>query len=314
MREIPVNEIPQNANRKLIPSDNMSTKQPSKNGSQQTISMRESNDLPPVDQWPKRPFFFCVNTDAVGDTFNVPGYGDGMLPVGKPFDFESDLFKGQCLLRVAGVECDGDQELTDTFFANRRRKWQIVCQGKFKEELAVADVLYGTEFCRPFKNVPPKIIMKAIEKVLFLLSPHGCLNELSSDTPRVMSCAGSLSRTIRKDKPGDEPAITDIDIKEDCSLFGGKLENAKASRSKRQKHLSAPKNNYKFDTEHMYTFEYYDHLLDHANGKTDIYGIAKIGNKETLDGQAFNATVKTADGRYLWSFQKWHESCLKREE
>lgn len=288
------------------------------NGSSGTSPrMREANELPPPSEWPKRPVFLCVNTAVVGKSFKVPcleGNMDGPLPVGIPVEFESDLFKGSVLIRIRNVESDDKDEKTggNAYFDNRRRLWQIIVQGRFKEEIPVADLVNGTEFFRPFTHMPPAVISYPVEKLLLAFSGYGCINQIFTKTPRIMSCIGSFARTIRADKPGCEPKLKNIDIKEDCSAFGGVFSKKKqVSRSKRSKYLSMKKNNCNFDTDTVYTFEYYDHLLDFATGDIDLFGLARIKHANLHDGQPTNGTARTIDGRYLWSFQIWHEDLLE---
>lgn len=279
------------------------------------IAAREKDSIPSnTCQWPNKNIFACVNTAAVGASIKAKDYGDGPLPIGIPFEFESDLFHGKCLFRIRDVDAVEDKSgAYEKYFDKRRRKWQIVVQGKFKEELPTSELAQGSEFARPWTNMPPDIVLKTGEKILKTMSPHGSDNDFTSDTPRVMSCMSSNIRVMRKDEEGEEPDIMSLEIDEDCSKFGGKFSLAKekgktVSVGKRKKYLCDPKNGFKFDTEHVYTFSYHDHLLDIANNKIDIYGLAKIDMGEIWDGQPMNCTTKTTDGRYFASFQFWHKN------
>jgi hypothetical protein len=276
--------------------------------------MREGKELPPPTQWPKRPVFLSVNTPAVGKSFNLPDHDvNGPMPLGVPFDFESEIFKGQCLFRIKDVESDDQNSPNyDGYFDNRRRLWQVVVQGQFKEEMLVADVFQGTEHVRPFKHLPPYIITRPIEKLLALLSGHGCINELFTNRPRIMACVGSFSRAFRADEPGSVADIRDINLEDNCTAFGGIFKpSKKISRSKRSKYLSTPKNQCKFDPKLVHTFEYYDHQVDFSKGELDLFGLARYKHSRLLDGQPMNATCRTRDGRYAWFFQMWHEDLLE---
>ena len=244
----------------------------------------------------------------------VKDYGDSPLPIGIPFEFESDLFRGKYLFRIRDVDAVDDKSGSyEKYFDKRKRKWQIIVQGRFKEELPTSELIQGSEFVRPWKNMPPEFILKTGEKILKTMSPYGSVNDFTSDTPKVMSCMLSNIRTMRKDEEGKEPDIMSLKIDEKCSKFGGKFSLAKekgksVSVGKRKKYLSDPQNGYKFDTEHIYTFSYHDHQLDIGNNNIDVLGLIKIDLGEVWDGQPMNCTTKATDGRYFASFQIWHKN------
>lgn len=252
----------------------------------------------------------CVNTAAMGHT-TVKEYGDGPLPIGTPFEFESDLFRGKCLIRFRDVEVIDDKSGNyEKYFEGRSRKWQFVMQGKFKEELPTSSLMQGAEFAKPWTDLPPKPILFACQKVLGALSPYGSDNDFTSETPKAMSCMASNTRDMRKDKPGEEPDITSLYIEEDCSKFGSHFSKNKVTQAKRKKYLSNPKNGFVFDTDHVYTFSYHDHLFSMRKDEIDMYGIVKKKVSTIFDGQPMNATTKTTDGRYVASFQFWHKDML----
>lgn len=54
-----------------------------------------------------------------------------------------------------------------------------------------------------------------------------------------------------------------------------------------------------FDTETIYTFEFYQNLFDANTYSLDL-GFSKIGCSKVLDGQPIQWLGKMRDGRYLW--------------
>lgn len=102
------------------------------------------------------------------------------------------------------------------------------------------------------------------------------------------------------DEPGNEPNIMTRDIQEDCSIFGG-VFTKEVSTSRRKRILSNPEKakQYTFDTETIYTFEFYQNLFD-ANSYALDLGFTKIGCSKVLDGQPIQWLGKHRDGRYLW--------------
>jgi len=115
------------------------------------IISRDAYSLPDVDTWRHRPILICANTTVTPNL--APDYGAGPIPLGVPFKFSSDLFEGTCLIRLKGSKSD-DQDGDQNYFSGRKRIFQSVVQGCFKEEVPVSDVMTGHEFTRPLKNLP----------------------------------------------------------------------------------------------------------------------------------------------------------------
>jgi hypothetical protein len=274
----------------------------------ESIVMREANDLPDQSSWPHRPVLLCVNTLACPN-LSVPDVGHGACPLGVPFKFSSDLFEGICLVRLKDVPSD-DPEGDAAYFLGRRRGFQAIVQGKFKEPLLVADVLTGHEFVRPLKRLPPPWIVHAGTNLIGRLAP-GVEIVLHDGQPRALSLLAATSQVVCADMPGNEPDILFNEIEEDVSLFGGMFQHGTVPISRRKRHLSDPRNamQYKFDTDSVYTFDFYQNLFDAGSYSLDL-GFTKIGLSKSLDGQPIQVLAKTTSGRYLWSFQVWHENLI----
>jgi hypothetical protein len=274
----------------------------------ESIVMRQENDLPDQSCWPHRPVLLCANTLAC-PKLRVPDVGHGACPLGVPFKFSSDLFEGICLVRLRDVPSD-DPKGDDAYFLGRRRRFQAVVQGKFKEPLLIADVLTGHEFVRPLKRLPPPWIVRAGTNLIGRLAP-GAEIVLHDGQPRALSLLAATSQVICADMPGNEPDILCNEIEEDVSVFGGMFQDGTVPTSRRKRHLSDPRNamQYKFDTDSVYTFDFYQNLFDAASYSLDL-GFTKIPLSKSLDGQPIQVLAKTTSGRYLWSFQVWHEYLL----
>ena len=106
---------------------------------------------------------------------------------------------------------------------------------------------------------------------------------------------------MRCDEPGSEPSITSSDIKEDCSLFGGDFVDGGVSVSLRKRIFSDPvkSQDYMFETDKVYTFEFYEDKFAASKYVLDL-GFTTIGLKSILDGQPLQRLGKMRDGRYLW--------------
>jgi len=116
---------------------------------------------------------------------------------------------------------------------------------------------------------------------------------------------------VRGDEPGNEPDITCRDIQEDCSVFGGVFTKGSVSVSRRKRLFanSAKCKDYVFDTETVYTFDFFQNIFDAQSYSLDL-GFAKVGCSKVLNGQPIQWLGKMRDGRYLWSFQIWHEKLV----
>ncbi|KAL9186316.1 hypothetical protein ACHAXT_005554 [Thalassiosira profunda] len=277
-------------------------------GERPLVFMRDAYSLPDAKTWVHRPLMICANAAPCPD-LKVPDYGLDACPLGVPFQFSSDLFEGTCLIRLKGSNSDnpeGDAE----YFNGRKRIFQSVVQGRFKEEVPVSDVTTGHEFTRPLKNLPHPFILRTATAFIGKVSP-GANIVVHTDQPFVEVTLCASSQIVRGDEPGNEPNITCKNIVEDCSIFGGVFAkgNVPASRRKRFFANSAKCKGYTFDTETVYTFEFYQNLFDAQSYSLDL-GFAKIGCSSVLNGQPIQWLGKTRDGRYLWSFQIWNEKLL----
>lgn len=79
----------------------------------------------------------------------------------------------------------------------------------------------------------------------------------------------------------------------------------------RKKFFADPKKakNYKYDTDTIYTFDFYQNILDVSTYSLKL-GFTEIKMLKSLDYQPIQFLGKTGDGRYLWSLQIWHEKML----
>ncbi|KAL7522547.1 hypothetical protein ACHAWX_007256 [Stephanocyclus meneghinianus] len=159
------------------------------------ILMRESYSLPDIETWPHRPLLICVNT-PVSINIKVPIHGLGPCPLGKPFEFSSDLFEGTCLIRIKESKSD-DVHADTEYFSGRKRIFQCVVQGRFKEEgLRVSDVLTGHEFGRPLKNLPHPWILRTASNFIGRVAP-GSNVVVHTDQPMVEAILAGTSQAVR---------------------------------------------------------------------------------------------------------------------
>jgi Protein of unknown function (DUF1769)/Domain found in Dishevelled, Egl-10, and Pleckstrin (DEP) len=278
------------------------------------VQQRQAGDIPDPCNWPQRPVLLCVNT-PVSESLVAKAYGDGPLPLGKPFHFSSELFEGHCLVRLKNVPNSDNPFGDSAYFSGRRRLFQTIIQGRFKEPLPVSDVLTGHEFVKPLQNLPHPWILSAATNLIGKLAPGAEIRVLGSH-PTMLASLAATSQVVRGDEPGNEPYIGgEEDLQEDCSLLGGKFSSGRISAAGRKLHLANPNRakKYTFDTETVYTFDFYQSLLNVVTYSLEL-GVANIGMAPILNGQPIQCLCKTTDGRYLWSFQLWHESLLQDDD
>ena len=261
-----------------------------------SVLMRDERSLPHADKWKHRPILICANKPAIPDLITA---GDGSLPLGVPFKFSSALFEGSCLIRVKGSKSDAPDD-DAKYFSDRKRIFQSIVQGRFKEEVKVSDVMTGHEFARPLKNLPHPIILKTATNLLGRISP-GMDIAVHIDQPHIKATLMETTQIFRGDQPGNEPDIACHRIQEDSSVFGGVFAKENFTPSRRKRIFSNSDNcqDYTFDTETVYTFEFYQNAFDCQSYSLDL-GFMKIGCSKVFDGQPIQALGKMRDGRYLW--------------
>ena len=259
--------------------------------------MREAYTLPDVEKWPHRPLMVCINTPVVSNL--APDFGVGPIPLGVSFKFSSDLFEGTCLFRLKGSNSD-DPKGDEAYFSGRKRIYQSVVQGRFKEELSVCDIMTGHEFAKPLKNLPHPFILKTATNFIGKIA-LGSNIAVHTAQPFMEATLLGTSQVVRGDEPGNEPDISCRDIEEDCSIFGGAFTKGNVSPSRRKRIFSNPAKaeKYTVDTETVYTFEFYQNLFDVSTYSLDL-GFAKLGATKVLNGQPIQWLGKMRDGRYLW--------------
>jgi len=279
---------------------------------------KQMSELPPTNDWPHHPLFVKTNPDACGGILVVKGLEkDDPCPIGKPFEFESDLFKGRLLFRVRDLKTSEDRKNDDLYFDGRSHHNQFIIQGQFKKEIKAKNVVYGGEFKKRLKRAPPAWFEKLMSGVFSRIN-SGIEFRLSSNKPSALVNLPGSVQVVRADRPGDEPDISSFHLKENNSAFGNDYSGSSGKNNfpvdskTRKKFFSNPKESKDvvFDTSTVYTFEHYDDIMDYKNYIMDL-GVYKFDMTKILDSEPFQIMAKdTEGGKHLWSFQLWHEKLL----
>jgi hypothetical protein len=267
--------------------------------------------IPPSGSWQYKPLFIQTDKKRCNGLV-VDGVGPNeSVPLGKVFEFESDLFKGEGLIRIQRTKIDknGTPELRNDeniYFKDRKRLYQVIIQGKFKEKIPVSDVVTGRYYDKPLQMTPPKFISRIVKKIISSVSP-GVVVDLTSENPKVLSKLASAAQVLRADKEGSQPDISSFeDLTESPSIFGRRFSNSK----QRKKILSDPNTQEYFDTDSIYTFELYDNIFDYWNYHVNMT-VINMDMTKVVNQQPFHINaVKQSDRKYLWLFQIWHERLL----
>jgi len=274
-------------------------------------------ELPPSENWLYYPLFVTTDPDASGDNLVVTGFDSNeSCPIGKPFEFESDLFKGKLLIRIRNLETSLDRETDNRYFDGKKRKNNYVIQGRFKKEVSADNLIWGTEYKKPMKLPPPPLIEKLTIKVLKRINPAMKM-KLCGENPFVLTNFPGAMQILRADSPGNEPDISYFYHKENNSAFGknqtsgGKTVFPKEIKE-RKRFFSNPKLSKEvvFNTDTVYTFDHYDNFFDLKNNEINI-GFSKRNLTKITDEPVGFMLKDMSTGKYLWSFQFWHKDHLE---
>jgi len=286
--------------------------------------------LPPADAWPHRPIF--VRSSPRSETQVVTdGWASKNGPVFKATSpnarvkamdasvavntetatsFETELFVGKVVCRFKGVQ-DHMTRTPTSFYPKKRCTFQVLVQGRFKERVKVNDMLTGGEFDRPFENRPPTPLVYAGQQFFKTLTP-GLSVDMLADVPYYYAPMGSTLSVLAAHAPEDAPEPTEH-IEEDTRRLGGAFAERPRTVAERCRIFSDPtaSDRYYFNTEDVYTFDYYQSVLLFNEYVMDI-GITQLPLVRCMAGQPISFFGKLRDGRYAYSFEIWHECLLPK--
>lgn len=123
-------------------------------------------------------------------------------------------------------------------------------------------------------------------------------------------------QVINCSKPGEEPALDNP--MEDMRLLGQKFvkANGKPHSSTDRRRIMSDQRNHSglvYDTQYIWTFHFWQHLLDLSTFKLDM-SLRQFSLSGHLDNQPLQLMAKDRESdEYLWSFEAWHESLLSND-
>eukprot|EP00597_Dinobryon_sp_UTEXLB2267_P010167 CAMPEP_0170104094 /NCGR_PEP_ID=MMETSP0020_2-20130122/3906_1 /TAXON_ID=98059 /ORGANISM="Dinobryon sp., Strain UTEXLB2267" /LENGTH=775 /DNA_ID=CAMNT_0010327829 /DNA_START=547 /DNA_END=2874 /DNA_ORIENTATION=+ len=205
----------------------------------------------------------------------------------------------------------------------RQRKFQSVVQGQFKVPVPFSSLYTGQIFQGPFEQLPNKWVMRAALGLIKKLQPGLQLN-LEGDSPFLVSPMASTSQAIVVSEPGTEPDITTLKIEENMTLMGSLFDSMTSKQ--RQAYFSKPQNlsQYTFQPKYVYTFDFYQHLLNFSTFHIDL-GFIKYDFGKTLGARPLqvmavvwnpveNNGIPPETPQYLYNFEVWHRRLIPASE
>eukprot|EP01068_Selenidium_serpulae_P014646 Selendium_serpulae@DN6121_c0_g1_i12.p1 len=310
----------------------------SRKKSDRAVSRRQS--LPSAETWPERPVFVRFYQPDVYNLeagYNLPR---GHLALNPPLDaangahsFETPLFKGTVVFRVAGVNSSD----STSYFQGKRRLMDTVIQGRFKTRMCMKDVLTGQFFDLPWGQRPPRWLIPVIFRIVRYIHPATKMN-IDGKHPFIVSPLASACQNLHVADPeiphspySTPPDIVrDQAIPEQTTLLGGEFSKSIVTAQKRRRILSdlSLLREFWFDPKFVYTFDFYQHLFNLATYDFKI-GVGNVSLVKYMNGQPIeiNAFVdpgldldgdraKSSESQvdsgksYLWRIEAWQENLL----
>jgi hypothetical protein len=313
--------------------------------------------LPPPSQWMYRPIFLQAdesNTRILNNNKNKNSRRRNNtgkeLFLGQPIAFESDLFQGQIVIRLANTTTSTTTTYNgkdDDSRQQHRRKtscwssslpsssslwlWQYTVQGRFRESIPMDQLYMGEIYDQPLVGIPPSWIMNAVRKIFSILVPGIKFQVDHPTNPKVLALLGGTINTLRVDEPGHQPDIMKginnnvYDNNDDDDENGFVIESSTTispqftSAAARRSILRRPQQaaTYVFDTHHVYTFQHMDSVMDYTQYKVNLPpGILQVDLVPHLNGQAMSlgAISTNNDERWLFRFRIWNERAVMAEQ
>eukprot|EP00210_Caulerpa_lentillifera_P003431 g3274.t1 len=234
---------------------------------------------------------------------------------GNSFYFESELFRGE-----AQLFCSGSSTTPVSLFSGMKRKSWFIIRGKFKQCVNFDDVLIGQEFTQPLSALPGLSILGTVMSMATALNPT--YQYQLTPHPVFLTKLVATAQIINIARKGEEVSL--MEAKEDMRLIGGEGGGAYFTNStdsgdplpatQRKRLMSQSKNrkNFVFDSDHIWTFHFWQHVLDLERFELDIR-IKRISLLPILNGQPLRLMARHQNGTRLWDFALVHRDLHELE-
>jgi len=147
------------------------------------------------------------------------------LPINdtRGFEIRTSAFEGRILVRCRDVRSRDEEgkEMTEKYFANKKRTFQTVVQGRFlRKGIKCSEVVTGHEFESRFRRIPARWLVSTALKVIRKLTP-GLEADITGQSPYIHAPLCATAQILRADVPGEEPDLTTTtSFAENTRLFG----------------------------------------------------------------------------------------------
>lgn len=265
--------------------------------------------------WHDAPVLVTVHPAVPGKCLDADGLGRVQVNTGRPIRISSPSFEGQAVIYIKGLPSS-----PPNLFEGSKRKSMIAVQGRFQQEFPLDQLFTGQDFRRPARNLPPAwLVNSVLLRVARALCPSMLLGPMSS--PYVLMPVVAGAQVLNVALPGAQPDITAPPV-EDVRLMEPALtaaDGGPAPAATRKRYFSSKsaRQGRVFNTEHVYTFYLYQHLVDIS--EYDLHMVKRFDLSRHLDGQPMSFMLKhvlqpdtSAAGQYLFNFQIWHQKLLQR--
>jgi Protein of unknown function (DUF1769) len=252
-------------------------------------------------------------------------------------DFESPLFIGTMLMRVAGVgpfdSAISPLIATTSYFDDKQRQFQVIIQGRFRRsDIPCSECFTGQMFDRCAGKLPAKLVVQTVIRVMASLAPQ-LEATLHGDRPCFLTPLVATAQTVLIRTPlssdavstrmeeeleeplGNDPKSAMSTILANPTVGPHTIEQRRASRKRAFNRLTATRAmDPVFDTSKEYTFEFFQHMLSLTETddlKLLVAGRFRVGLADALNGRPVKILgvqrTRTASN-VLWSFDLWHQS------
>jgi hypothetical protein len=256
--------------------------------------------------------------DAPGLLRLKPGLGqrltDGADPqriplnTSRPIQFETDSFVGTAAIWVRDLPT-----APADMWKGKRRRSRIAIQGRFKERICMEDVITGQEFSRA-TNMPARwLVDQVLVKVARAINPSVEIGAMSA--PSVLVPVVAMAQAFAVSEPGEQPDVCGEEV-EDARAVGPQLRDAAGepvSVDKRKAHFSsaAARRSAYFETDKVYTFWIYQHLVNLGTYELDL-SVYRFDLAHYLDGQPMQFMMRPRGdkARPYFAFEMWHQKLL----
>jgi len=223
---------------------------------------------PDVHTWAHRPIHLCPS----------PGTHAPACDLGVPFPFTSKHFEGSAVIRVRG--CPNAPADHDGYFQGRRRKMQMTVKGRFlTPDVCFDSVLTGEALDLPLVGIGRMmtLVIRGVLGVVNRIMPALSYN-FHSSKPYALGPMMGAAQAIHIQQYSQEAAKdlsslwdTKNDPVEDVRLLGEQFVGMEAS--KLRSFFNDNCKRFTFNPDHLYTFVFFQDLIDGFNFQLQVTGI-----------------------------------------